>query len=149
RYDAADPNNGCTPGMTQAPSPQNLTGIWHGLYSYLDGRPSVSFVATLIEAGTTVSGTTHEPSDGPGEGNITLYATLQGRRQGAAVAFIKTYDRAGRRHVSAIAYQGTLSGDGTEIEGGWLIRGDSRGKFLMIRSAGKQEAVRRKAYERA
>jgi hypothetical protein len=135
--------------MTQAPSPQNLTGIWHGLYSYLDGRPSVSFVATLIETGTTVSGTTHEPSDGQGETNATLCATLTGRRQGATVAFLKTYDRAGPRYFSSIAYQGMLSGDGTEIEGGWLIPGGSYGKFLMIRSAGKAEAVTRKAFEQA
>jgi hypothetical protein len=135
--------------MTQAPSPQNLTGIWHGLYSYLDGRPSVSFVATLIETGTTVSGTTHEAGDGPGDANAPLYATLQGRRQGASVAFLKTYNRAGPRYFSAIAYQGMLSGDGTEIEGGWIIPGDSWGKFLMIRSAGKTEAVTRKVFERA
>jgi hypothetical protein len=135
--------------MTQAPSPQNLTGIWHGLYSYLDGSPSVSFVATLIESGTTVSGTTHEPSDRQGEPKATLYATLKGHRQGASVAFLKTYDRAGPRYLSAIAYQGMLSGDGTEIEGAWLIPGDSWGKFLMIRSAGKSEAVRRKAFEQA
>jgi hypothetical protein len=135
--------------MTQAPSSQNLTGIWHGLYSYLDGRPSVSFVATLIETGTTVSGTTHEPSDGEGEPNATLYATLTGRRQGASVTFLKTYDRAGPRYLSAVAYQGMLSGDGTEIEGAWLIPLGSWGKFLMIRSAGKAEIVRRKAFERA
>jgi hypothetical protein len=135
--------------MTQVPSPQNLTGVWHGLYSYLDGRPFVSFVATLIETGTTVSGTTHEPGDGPDEPNATRYATLTGRRQGASVAFLKTYDRAGPRYFSAIAYQGMLSGDGTEIEGGWLIPGDSWGKFLMIRSAGKAEAAKRKAFERA
>jgi hypothetical protein len=136
--------------MTQAPSPENLTGIWHGLYSYLDGRPSVSFVATLIETGTTVSGTIHEPTDGHGEPSATLYATLTGRRQGASVTFLKTYDRAaGPRYLSAVAYQGMLSGDGTEIEGGWLIPGGSYGKFLMIRSAGKAEAPRREAFERA
>jgi len=135
--------------MTQSPSPHSLTGIWHGLYSYLDGRPSVSFVATLIEAGTTVSGTTYEPSDGPGEASATLYATLTGRRQGASIAFLKTYNRAGPRYFSAVAYQGMLSGDGTEIEGGWRIGGDSWGKFLMIRSAGKAETVKRKAVERA
>ncbi len=135
--------------MTQSPSAQNLTGIWHGLYSYVDGRPSVSFVATLIEAGSTVSGTTHEPSDRRGSLNQALYATLLGRRQGASVTFLKTYERAGPRYFSTIAYQGMLSGDGTEIEGGWLIPGNSSGKFLMIRSAGKEEAVRRKAFVRA
>jgi hypothetical protein len=135
--------------MTEEANAQNLTGIWHGLYSYLDGRPSVSFVATLIESGMTVSGTTHEPSDGPGEPKATLYATLAGHRQGASVAFLKTYDRAGPRYLSTIAYQGVLSGDGTEIEGAWLISGGSGGKFLMIRSAGKSEAARRKAFEQA
>ncbi len=148
-YDAPKSRISHVTNMTPKPNAQNLTGIWHGLYSYLDGRPSVSFVATLIETGATVSGTTHEPSDREGEPNATLYATLLGRRQGASVAFLKTYNRAGPRYFSAIAYQGMLSGDGTEIEGGWLIPGDSSGKFLMIRSAGKEEAVRRKAFERA
>lgn len=136
-------------GMTQGLSAQNLTGIWHGLYSYTDGRPSVSFVATLIETGSTVSGTSHEPSDRKGSWNQALYATLLGRRQGASVTFLKTYESPGPRYYSTIAYQGTLSGDGTEIEGGWLIPGNNSGKFLMIRSAGKEEAVRRKAFERA
>ena len=40
---------------------QNLTGVWHGLYTYPDGV-SVSFVATLIESGSSLSGSTHEPS---------------------------------------------------------------------------------------
>jgi hypothetical protein len=77
-----------------------------------------------------------------------LYATLSGRRQGASVTFLKTYDRPDPRYHSTISYQGTLSADGTEIEGGWLIPGNFAGKFLMIRSAGKAEAVRRKAFER-
>jgi hypothetical protein len=135
--------------MTQSLSAQNLTGIWHGLYSYRDGRPSVSFVATLIETGSLVSGTTHEQGDRKRGLNQTLYATLLGRRQGVSVTFLKTYERAGPRYYSAVAYEGTLSGDGIEIEGGWLIPGNSSGRFLMIRSAGKEEAVRRKAFERA
>jgi hypothetical protein len=109
----------------------------------------VSFVATLIEAGRTVSGTTHEPNDRKGGSNGTLYATLRGRRQDASVTFLKTYERSDPRYHGTIAYQGMLSGDGTEIEGGWLIPGNWSGKFLMIRSAGKEEAVRRKAFQRA
>jgi hypothetical protein len=133
--------------MTSPPSPQNLTGVWHGLYSYPYGRPPVSFMATLIESGSTVSGTTHEPcdrEDSPGE---TLFATLLGRRQGGAVAFLKTYDGS-HPNYSRVVYEGTLSADGTEIEGRWMLPGSS-GKFLMIRSAGKEEAVTRKAFERA
>jgi hypothetical protein len=133
--------------MKQAPSPQNLTGIWHGLYSYPYGRAPVSFVATLIEAGSTVSGTTHEPCDTGDSPNETLYATLLGRRRDSAVLFVKTYDGSNPNY-GRVGYEGTLSADGTEIEGRWTVPGNS-GKFLMIRSAGKQEAITRKAFERA
>jgi hypothetical protein len=42
-----------------------------------------------------------------------------------------------------------LNGDATEVEGRWRIRGLLSGRFLMIRSAGKAEAVERKAHQRA
>jgi hypothetical protein len=133
--------------MTPLPTPHNLTGIWHGLYSYPFSRPPVSFVATLIEAGSTVSGTTHEPCDVGGNPGDVLFATLLGRRQGGTVAFLKTYDGSNPNYTRVI-YEGRLSADGTEIEGRWVVPGSS-GKFLMIRSAGKEEAVTRKAFERA
>jgi hypothetical protein len=136
------------PRMPQHPSPQNLTGVWHGLYSYPVGRAPVSFVATLIEAGSTVSGTTHEPCDVGGRPNETLYATLLGRRQDSAVVFVKTYD-GGNPHYGRVAYEGTLSADGTEIEGRWIVPGSWSGKFLMIRSPGKEESVSRRVFERA
>jgi hypothetical protein len=41
-----------------------------------------------------------------------------------------------------------LSGDGTEIEGQWKVSRNWSGKFLMIRSSGKTEAVDRKVFER-
>jgi hypothetical protein len=61
---------------------------------------------------------------------------------------LKTYDGANPHYVR-VAYEGTLSTDGTEIEGRWIVPGSWSGKFLMIRSAGKEEAVRRKAFVRA
>jgi len=48
-----------------------------------------------------------------------------------------------------VAYEGTLSRDGTEIEGRWSIPPRSSGKFLMIRSTGKAATVARKAMQRA
>ena len=39
---------------------QNLTGVWQGLYTYPNSE-SVSFVATLIDSGGALSGSTHEP----------------------------------------------------------------------------------------
>jgi hypothetical protein len=134
--------------MTRIPGSKNLTGIWHGLYSYPIDRAAVSFVATVIEVGGTVSGSTHEPCDFGGTPNETLYATLLGHRRDSAVVFVKTYN-GGKPHYGRVAYEGTLNADGTEIEGRWTIPSNWSGKFLMIRSAGKEEAVSRKAFERA
>jgi len=129
-------------------SPHSLTGIWHGIYSYPIPRAPVSFVATLIETASAVSGTTHEPRAIDGSPNEILCATLLGSRQQNTVAFVKTYDGANPRY-GTVAYEGTLSPDGTEIEGRWTVPGDWSGKFLMIRSAGKAEAVARTVFERA
>jgi hypothetical protein len=134
--------------MTQGPIAHNLTGVWHGIYSYPIARAPVSFVATLIETGSTVSGTTHELCGLGGSPDETLYATLLGRRQNAAVTFVKTYDGA-NPHYGTVAYEGTLSADGTEIEGRWIVPGNWSGKFLMIRPAGRQEALKRRAFVRA
>jgi hypothetical protein len=124
---------------------ENLTGVWHGLYSYPYGQ-SVSFVATLIDSGVSFSGTIHEPcvlGDSP---NKTLHATLDGTRQGSAVSFLKTYQDAGANYGS-VQYDGTLSDDGTEIEGRWRIQNDWSGKFLMIRPAGKVVEVEQEVSE--
>src|SRR6476659_4767904 len=39
----------------------SLTGVWHGLYAGGGARGHVSFVATLLETASFVSGATHEP----------------------------------------------------------------------------------------
>lgn len=127
----------------------NLTGVWQGLYTYPAQYGSVSFTATLIETESHVSGSTHEPcvvGDCPSE---TLYATLLGRRQDSAVAFTKTYDVAAGSVYGTVEYEGTLSGDATEIEGRWKVSSGWSGKFLMIRSAGKAVARTRKKLQRA
>ena len=126
---------------------RNLTGIWNGLYTYPHGQ-STAFVATLIDTGGSLSGTTHEPST-PGDGpETTSFATLTGSRHDSTVTFTKRYDRPTQLKVSPILYEGVLNGDGTEIEGRWTIPRMWSGKFLMIRSAGQKTAVSRKAVER-
>jgi len=134
--------------MTEQSSAQSLTGVWHGIYSYPIARAPVSFVATLIESASAVTGTTHEPCAVGGSPNDVLYATLSGSRHDSAVAFMKTYDGA-NPHYGIVAYEGTLSRDGTEIEGRWIVPGNWSGKFLMVRSAGKAETVSRSVFERA
>jgi len=125
----------------------NLTGVWQGLYTYPDGE-SVSFVATLIDSGGALSGSTHEPCTDPAAPSGTLYATLAGNRGGSAVTFRKTYDGDLRRY-RAVDYAGTLSAEATEVEGRWTIPGVWSGTFLMIRPARKEESVERKTAQRA
>ena len=110
---------------------QDLTGVWNGLYSYPDGR-SVTFVATLIESGRMLTGSTHEPCVGRNGPARTLFASLMGRRDGSAVSFRKTYEAAGPR-FGTVNYEGRLNADATEIEGRWIIPGAGSGKFMMIR----------------
>jgi hypothetical protein len=126
---------------------RNLTGVWNGLYTYPNGR-STAFVATLIDSGGSLTGTTHEQSTLPGSGGATLFASLSGSRRDSSVAFTKTYDRPGDFHRSPIQYEGALNGEGTEIEGRWTIVKVWSGKFLMIRSPGQAAKAERGVFER-
>jgi hypothetical protein len=125
----------------------NLTGLWHGLYSYPAYLEPVFFVATLYTSGQSFSGTTHEAFIGRKGAPLTLYATVSGGQSGGEISFAKTYDGThGWKHN--VAYEGELSADGSEIEGRWTIPGNWSGRFLMIRSAGMSEQVIREAYEK-
>src|ERR1035438_10092208 len=108
----------------------DLTGVWHGLYTYSRSQESVSFVATLIETHSYISGSIHEPKTAGDPPYGTMYATLLGTRHGSAVAFLKTYDTLDPIYRPPIAYEGTLSGDETEIEGRWNIQNIWFGTFL-------------------
>jgi hypothetical protein len=123
----------------------SLTGVWHGLYHYPVHREPVYFVATLIDAGSFISGSTHESEIGETGAPLTLFASVEGTKSGSTVGFTKTYDGAsGWDH--AVAYDGVLNGDATEIEGEWRIGVEARGRFLMIRSRGASEQVARKRF---
>jgi hypothetical protein len=120
-------------GIGEGPSRsrRSLTGVWQGIYSYpVGGLPTVPFTATLIEAGSSVSGSGHEQSTVKG---ATLLFSVSGRRHDAAVNFIKIY-AGGSPHYGTIIYEGTANDDATEIEGRWIIQRDWSGRFLMTRS---------------
>ncbi|HSV25725.1 MAG TPA: hypothetical protein VLJ17_22215 [Xanthobacteraceae bacterium] len=138
----SDADDGVMPSMTEhtGASAQSLTGIWQGTYTYPLGLGSVSFVATLIEAGNSLTGTTHEQGGVDCGLNATLYASLSGSRRGTAVVFVKTYDGSNPNYRT-VEYKGTLSDDETEIEGHWIISSMWSGKFVMIRPARKAESV--------
>lgn len=126
---------------------ENLTGIWHGLYTYPAQMLRVLFDATLIESGRWLSGSTHEVMPQGRHTGQMLCATIIGERNGSRVAFQKAYEN-GVPHAKKIAYEGALSADGTEIEGRWSIPGNWSGKFLMIRSTGKEQVIEHKVFER-
>ncbi len=124
---------------------QNLTGVWNGLYSYPNGD-STSFVATLIQSGGGLTGSTHEPSNlQPG---VTLYANIAGSQDGGLVTFIKTYDPPRLPYAYPVHYEGGLNGDASEIEGRWTIGAVASGKFLMTRPTRRAATTSRKALER-
>jgi hypothetical protein len=131
---------------------QNLTGVWHGLYSYDLAIAPVYFVATLMSGPGWISGTSHEAANEIVGQALTLFASLEGSRAGNQIRFVKTYDGSGGWSHS-VPYTGTLSPDATEIEGTWEIKEHgyqtTTGRFLMIRSNGASEALVREVYERA
>jgi hypothetical protein len=119
----------------------SLTGVWDGLYSYPRRLNPVAFTAVLFESGSSLTGTTHEKAeDGPHAGQMRC-ALIDGARTGHAVDFVKLYDDADAAKAKPVVYSGALNADATEIEGQWSIPGSWSGKFLMIRSKGRPEAI--------
>lgn len=124
----------------------DLSGTWQGLYSYPGGHEPTSFVAVVIDAAASISGTTHERCGFQEVPGGFLYATLRGQRAGSTVTFVKTYDGTGGWEHS-VDYEGTINEDGTEITGKWRVQGVWSGPFLMMRANSKEDAVVRKALQ--
>jgi hypothetical protein len=121
---------------------EDVTGRWHGFYSYAGGADTCAFAADLREHGGDIVRIAFEVAQfGPSPG-ATLSASLEGRRIGRAVDFAKTYDEVAVAHYS-IHYAGTLLDGGNEIEGSWSIPGDRSGTFLMVRDGGAEAAKAR------
>jgi hypothetical protein len=120
----------------------DLTGLWHGLYSYPRNRPPVHFVATLNESHSWITGSTEETGTGWDVRGVTITASLQGRQTDRSVTLLKLYDGPPRGY-DTVHYAGTVSADGNEIEGQWTVPGSWAGSFLMIRSGGASERALR------
>lgn len=124
----------------------NLTGLWQGQFSYPRGPGPEFFTATLLETADFLSGSTQEVALFGRSKGRTLYASLSGRREGAQVRFLKTYESETRNH--SVRYDGLLNTDGTEIEGTWTVPGNWSGRFLMIRDIGLKVAATRRVAEK-
>ena len=133
--------------MSDEAGRQSLTGVWHGLFTYPYEHEPGAFVATLMEFGSFLSGTTHEEGQFRDGRLGTLLAMIDGEREGTDVFFDKTYDGTGGwDHL--VRYQGVLNADWTEIEGRWAVPGVWDGRFLMIRSNSKSLAKARERFAR-
>ncbi len=126
----------------------SLTGAWSGVYSFpRDARRPVAFSAKLTQNGPWIVGTSEEVAERGEARGFSLSATLQGRRDGGRVSWLKLYDRMLRTY-DEVAYEGRVNDDATEISGQWSIPGNWSGTFLMIRTPARAMALRRETAER-
>ncbi len=114
----------------------DLSGDWIGVYNYPQHYGPVRFHAILRDADGWLSGTTSEED----EEHFPPAATIEGRREGATVSFVKIYDD---EEVMAdiVRYQGLIQPSGDEITGEWEVPGIWSGTFLMVRESGVAESV--------
>lgn len=128
-----------SPRRSQGCPRDNLTGFWVGRYSYDGGiGDAVQFLVLLDEQGGALSGTISEPNS-IGLSSRELHAFLSGHRNGADIAFAKTYDGASDA-AHRVDYQGRLNSEATEIVGRWTIAPEG-GDFTMRRELLDEQEV--------
>lgn len=118
--------------------PQDVSGVWYG--RYFAGSAAVeenSFIAHLAEHAGAVSGTITEP-DTTGVDEVRR-AFVSGSRAGFGLNFTKQYDPAGAL-AHSVRYSGTLSQDGTQVDGYWSFSG-YHGTFVMNRETFSAEEL--------
>jgi hypothetical protein len=118
----------------------DLSGTWQGFYNYPIAKEPVAFTATLTDTAGDILGATEEIADSGAVRGQTLCATLQGRRVGFSITWLKLYD-GNLQYYNAVRYAGTISEDGLEIEGRWTVAANWSGTFLMIRAGGITQTV--------
>ena len=122
----------------------NLSGRWQGQYTYVGRQKEpVPFSANLNESNSWLDGLIEEVGTVAEAKGRPMAATVQGRRTGRSVTWIKIYHGSFRLY-DAVQYAGEVSEDGQEIEGRWTIHGNSRGRFLMVRQGGQAAAQKRR-----
>jgi hypothetical protein len=128
------------------PSHLNLTGTWHGLYSYPSNKKPVSFIAMVSELDGMFDGTTEETGSAGDATGQRLTASVQGRRTGRSLTMLKIYHGAHALYDS-VQYAGELNEDGSEISGTWRVPESWSGTFLMIRSRTVATAIAKETAE--
>lgn len=125
----------------------NLSGLWHGQYTYPNARPPTPFDATLLESEGSLSGSITEKSTLRPHVGRPLYAHVRGTHSGGTVSFQKTYETDDPRYVT-LDYEGRVSADFTQITGTWKTPGWS-GRFVMVRATRRATVAYRSVAESA
>ena len=113
----------------------NLSGTWHGSFSYRREPSPVPFMARLQHVSDRLTGTVEERATvGPDAGRLVT-ATIIGRTEGLGVRFFKAYDRHDEVY-DAVQYAGTVDRDGALITGRWTVVASWTGPFTMVRLPG-------------
>ena len=128
--------------MARGTPSTDLSGPWSGVYNYPSRPQAEHFEAKLFDAGGAFTGTTHEIARLMQPQPLDLRATLSGSHTAGEVRFVKTYDGSGGL-AHSIDYTGSLSADGDEIWGTWVLAW-LRGTFLMIRQSPQSERIAEK-----
>jgi hypothetical protein len=101
--------------------PLDMTGLWHGTYSYVGyAQETMPFAANFVDDGGHLSGSIIEPASGEeafyGE---EIEARVAGARGDRSVDFTKTYT--GQVWTHSVDYVGQLSPDGQTVTGMWSV----------------------------
>lgn len=118
--------------------PLDMTGLWHGTYTYPQHvRETLPFVANLTDACGRLSGTIMEPASGEEAFHAEeAEAIISGTRGGRSVDFTKTYR--GAIWLHSVDYVGQLSADGRTVTGMWSVA-EWDGTFEMHRDLKLEE----------
>ncbi|WP_417620545.1 hypothetical protein [Parasphingorhabdus sp.] len=118
-----------------AADPLVMTGHWVGVFGYPGVFQETAFQAKITENCGHISGEVSETERGQ-----FLTARLNGSRSGSTVSFLKLYDISNEEYDD-IAYEGTLSVDGRQLSGTWIIHGNWSGDFVMTRANRSSQSV--------
>jgi hypothetical protein len=122
----------------------DLSGRWHGVFSYPRALPPTEFDAELRDISGLISGVTSEAHHA--DSGLILGATLDGSHDGGTIRFRKTYDDFDGEY-EAVTYEGIIDQTGDEISGPWIVPG-AWGTFLMVRAAGQKATEAQKVSEK-
>ena len=121
----------------------DLSGDWAGTYAYPFAKPPSPFTAKLTERDGWLTGVIEETSVIGGGPPRPRSASVEGRRVGSSVTWLKMYEDRTVNHD--VDYKGVVSADGNEITGAWSIVGNWSGPFTMTRKARAAMAEERQA----